>query len=129
MNIFFYFLVNLTSALAGSHFGTTGYRMGLFVKHHARSPTTTMILQNNASFTKEARNIPDQYTRHSYKMKNQSARQAKPVRRKLCNAKTCRKCLTKISSSNLNEKVNNLCSTILTLRHCCPQKLIIRTGF
>ena len=113
MNIMLYLLFPIICAMgysprAQSKYGSMGYRMKLFVNNH---------------------------TRQSNRPKNQSARVktraelVKAVRSTVCNARTCTKCVSVFNYVTKNQKLQNYCSKILSLRRCCPTNLLVRTGF
>ena len=109
MNIFLYFLTLFTFSSVDAK---QGNRMSMFNTHHGR----TIIHPR----TRRAR----QQTQQS----NSSAAIKQSVIARICTAQTCNKCMMVFTHSG-NAILQAHCSRILTLKNCCPQKLLIRSGF
>ena len=55
--------------------------------------------------------------------------QEKIVRREICNATTCNKCVHLFNSKYQKENIKKLCYETLNLRKCCPDNNFLLKNF
>ena len=112
MKISYYFLALFTFSIVEAKVfaAKQGNRIGMFNKYHERT-------------------IDSPRSKQAKKQISTLARRNKAVVSKLCTTQTCCKCLMVFSHPGTNARRQAHCFKILTLRNCCPRKLLLRLGF